>query len=331
MSLSLEPLRFERHFVKKVWGGRALATTPGIELPPGQKIGETWEVVDRAGENSVVATGAWKGRTLSELMQAEGQRILGSVPAGKKGRFPLLVKYLDACDDLSVQVHPDDDVAARIGAGAEAKTEAWYVLDARERGSIYVGPRPDVERESFRAAKGRALLETLERIEVRAGDCVLIPGGTVHAIGRGVTILEVQQNSDTTYRLWDWDRVGADGKPRELHVDKGLASVGFGRPLPIIERPAWTEVASGVQHQALTRSPYFAMDAWRLTSARRFETGDQFRMLAVIEGGGSLVGSAGASQLVAAGDVWLLPAACEAVKLAPEPSLRVVELFHHDS
>ena len=300
MDTRLEPLRFERHFLEKVWGGRALERRPGIALPPG-KIGETWEVVDRDGENSIVATGGLKGLSLRELMKRHGKELLGKVPPAKEGRFPLLVKYLDASENLSVQVHPDDESAPRI-PGAEAKTEAWYVLDARPGSALYAGLRPDVTARDFeRVADGPGVVETLMKWEVRPGDCVLVTGGTVHAISAGVTILEVQQNSDTTYRLWDWGRAG-----RETHVAPALRCIRFGEPARAPIRPRWfREEDLGVAH--LARCKHFGINALKVSSRVRRSTQSQFNLYAVIEGRGRLTWDREEREL-APGDVWLIPA-----------------------
>ncbi len=303
----LEPVRFQRHFLEKVWGGRALERRPGLALPPG-KIGETWEVVDRAGENSLVATGGLKGLSLRELMKRHAQELLGSVPAGKEGRFPLLVKYIDACENLSVQVHPDDESAARLRAtldpGAEAKSEAWYVLDARPGSRIYAGLRPEVTARDFeRVADGAGVLETLLAWEVVPGDCLMVPGGTVHAISAGVTILEVQQNSDTTYRLWDWGRTG-----RETHVAQALECIRFGQPERGPIRPRWFPEGE-LQVAHLARCQHFGMNALRLTKPVRRSTQSQVNLYAVLEGRGRLRWGEEERPLVP-GDVWLVPASC---------------------
>lgn len=306
----LEPLRFERHFLPKVWGGRALERKPGFALPAGEKIGETWEVVDRASENSVVAVGEFAGTTLGALMKTHAKELLGQVPAGKEGRFPLLVKYIDAAENLSVQVHPDDESMARV-PGAEAKTEAWYVVEAVSGAKLYAGLRPDVTAREFeRVADGPGVVETLLAWEVRAGDCLLVPGGTVHAIPAGVTILEVQQNSDTTYRLWDWGRPG-----RETHVEEALRVIRFGDPERAPIRPRWyREDALAVAH--LARSKHFGMNALRLTTPVRRSTQSQFQLYAVLGGGGILRWQE-REYALARGDVWLVPAGASYHHLVP--------------
>ena len=152
----------------------------------------------------------------------------------------------------------------------------------------------------------------------------------MHAIGSGVTILEVQQNSDTTYRLWDWDRLGSDKKPRELHVEEGRASTCYGRAVPRVERVPWTELDAGVERQRLGRCEFFAIDSWRLRVPRTFETAGQFSLIAVIEGRGKLTGAGSAARPMRPGDVWLVPAICSRFDVDPEKGMRLVELFHHD-
>jgi mannose-6-phosphate isomerase len=299
VSTRLEPLRFERHFLEKVWGGRTLERRPGFALPPGT-IGETWEVVDRADENSIVATGGLKGLALRELMKRHGADLLGQVPAGKDGRFPLLVKYIDACQNLSVQVHPDDEACQRL-RGAEAKTEAWYIVDARPGSVLYAGLLPTVTARDFeRVADGPGVVETLLAWEVRPGDCLLVPGGTVHAISAGITILEVQQNSDTTYRLWDWGRAG-----RETHVAEALKCIRFGDVPRGPIHPRWfPEGAHQIAH--LARCKHFGMNALRLRAPTRFSTQSQFHLYAVLEGAGRLRWKEGERELTR-GEVWLVP------------------------
>jgi mannose-6-phosphate isomerase len=319
---ALEPLRFERRLLEKVWGGRALERLFGFALAPGKGVGESWEIVDRRGEDSVVATGAFRGRTLGELVRERGRELLGRSRPGKDGRFPLLVKYIDALENLSVQVHPDAEAARRLGGGAEPKTEAWYVLDVAPGAVLYAGLAPGVEREEFaRVAAGPGVVERLRRLAVRPGDCVFVPGGTVHAIGGGVTILEVQENSDTTYRLWDWGRAG-----RETHVEQALACVRYGEAEPA--RPSSTAPEAHGERRSLVRCDLFEMELLETRDSVRVPASDRFQAHAVVAGGGALsvAGRSGTFPL-ALGDVWLVPAACGAHVLAAGPAgLRAVRI-----
>lgn len=329
-----EPLRFERLCLEKVWGGRALERCLGFALPPGQRIGETWEVVDRPGEQSRVREGTYEGATLAELMARHGAALLGKAPATKDGRFPLLVKYIDADEALSVQVHPDDASAAEIGGGAEGKTEAWYFLEGRDGGAVWCGLEPDVTRERLRAAAGtRDVVGLLRHHPVRPGTSLTVAGGTIHAIGAGVTLLEVQQNSDTTYRLYDWDRPGLDGRPRAMHVEEGcrVAHTGLA-PMGLVE-PDWHPLREGgreVGRRApMARSAHFAMNRLEFESPTRLSTGDQFQIYAVVDGAGRItVKSSGASLALARGDVVLVPAAADYHVLEPAGRLGLVQLLH---
>ncbi|MEW6073642.1 MAG: type I phosphomannose isomerase catalytic subunit [Planctomycetota bacterium] len=306
-----EPLRFERRVLEKVWGGNGLARRLGFSRRGGGPVGETWEIVDRAEASSVVAVGEHRGLTLGQLMEVHAEELLGDALPGRGRRFPLLVKYIEAAERLSVQVHPDEEAAATLGHGAEPKIEAWYVIDVADGGILYAGLRPDVTREDLAAlATGPEIEETLLRWQVRPGDCLLVPGGTVHAIGAGVTLLEVQQSSDTTYRLYDWGRVGLDGRPRPVHVPEALACIRFGREARGPAAPIWQDASPSLRVAALARCGHFAMDGLRVEGPTAFATEGSFRVLAVIEGNGEIaVPATGARHDLMRGDVWLLPAA----------------------
>lgn len=219
----LYPLKFKPHLVERVWGGHALARY-GKALPPGKPIGESWEVTDRDEAQSVVANGPLAGKTLRELLSVE---LLGTNCRGAK-RFPLLIKLLDARERLSLQVHPPAAVAATLGG--EPKTEMWYILEATPDAHLIAGLRRGVTRAQFEAKPQ----DCVHRFPVQAGDAMLIPSGRLHAIDAGLLLVEIQQNSDTTYRVYDWGRVG-----RQLHVAESLASIDFNdfeptlTPLPI--------------------------------------------------------------------------------------------------
>lgn len=338
------PLRFERIFLTKVWGGRALATTPGIELPADlpadEPIGETWELVDRIDENSVVAGGPHAGHSLRELMEQHGEELLGAAPATPEGRFPLLVKYIDASDVLSVQVHPDDASAQRLGGGLEGKSEAWYVLATEPGAALYAGLKPGVDRAAFEAtAGGQGIVECLERWEVSAGDAISIPGGTVHAIGAGVTLLEVQQNSDSTLRVYDWGRVGLDGKPRETHFEAAADVAAFGAPAPKPFRGDLGPWRGPSLRAELLRSPYFAMDRLAIRGTTPLDPGSgdgppaRFQIYVVLKGAGALTLSGSPERFeLSAGDTWLVPAAVRGLGVEPEgDALELAQLYVPDN
>jgi len=221
----LYPLTFHPIFKERVWGGRKLEQRYRKPLPPNVPIGESWELSDRPGDVSVIANGPLAGKDLRWLMENHATELLGdNQPAN--GRFPLLLKILDAQEKLSVQVHPPAHKAAELGG--EPKTEMWYVAEAGRGAELYVGLKKGVTRTEFeeRIRSGKAA-ECLHRVPVKAGDTMFLPSGRVHAIGAGIVLFEIQQNSDTTYRVYDWDRGGLDGKPRPLHVSESLASINF--------------------------------------------------------------------------------------------------------
>jgi mannose-6-phosphate isomerase len=239
----LYPLKFKPILMERVWGGDALARY-GKAVPPGKKIGESWEISDRDEAQSIVANGPLAGQTLRHLIETLGaSAVVGapfrarpageSRPEGRSHRFPLLIKLLDCRERLSLQVHPPAAVAPQLGG--EPKTEMWYILEAAPDAHLIAGLKRGATRQQFE----RDPASWVHRFPVRAGDSIYIPSGRVHAIDAGLLIVEIQQNSDTTYRVYDWDRVGLDGKPRPLHVAESLASIDFHdfepspTPLPI--------------------------------------------------------------------------------------------------
>ncbi len=224
----LYPLKFEPILVERIWGGNALARYGKI-IPPGQRIGETWEISDRDDVQSRVANGPHKGKTLRQLIDSFGpETVIGRARPPGAPRFPLLVKLLDARETLSVQVHPPPAAAGQLGG--EPKTEMWYILEAAPQAKLFAGLRRGVTRAQFEQAPA----DSVHRIPVRPGDAIFIPSGRVHAVGAGLVLVEIQQNSDTTYRVYDWGRTG-----RQLHLQESLACINFDdfepapTPLPI--------------------------------------------------------------------------------------------------
>ncbi|MEO8484036.1 MAG: type I phosphomannose isomerase catalytic subunit [Acidobacteriota bacterium] len=220
-------LQFTPLYQTRVWGGRRLETILGRALPDAQPYGESWDLVDREQEQSVVSSGPWAGVTLHELWTTHRRECFGeALLSSTVPRFPLLIKVLDCVDDLSIQVHPPAHIAPALGG--EPKTEMWYVAHADEGASVYAGVRSGVTRASFERALADGTVDAcIARLPARTGDSLFVPSGRVHALGRGLLIYEIQQNSDTTYRVFDWNRVGLDGRPRELHVDQSLRCIDF--------------------------------------------------------------------------------------------------------
>jgi len=229
-------LRFTPLYQTRVWGGRKLETIFKRTLPDAQPYGESWELVDRNEAQSVVATGPLAGTTLHELWSDHRREVFGEGPRQPASeRFPLLIKVLDCRDVLSIQVHPPARVAAALGG--EPKTEMWFVADADEGARIYAGLRPAVTRGRFEdALRDGTVAECVHRLTPRAGDSLFVPSGRVHALGAGLLVFEIQQNSDTTYRVFDWNRVGLDGTPRPLHVRESLECIDFSDVEPALLR-----------------------------------------------------------------------------------------------
>jgi mannose-6-phosphate isomerase len=238
-----EPISFQPLAMDRVWGGRRLESLPGKSLPPDVPIGELWELVDREEAQSLVSGGSWDGVSLHDLWTDHREEIFGKDYVQTSSvRFPLLIKLLDASDKLSVQVHPPIHKAAELGG--EPKTEVWYFLDSLAEANIYAGLKHGVTRAEFESLlESGGVEKTLHDIPVRTGESIFIPSGRLHAIGAGNVIIEVQQNSDTTYRVFDWNRSGLDGKPRALHLKESMASIDFDDFEPAV-KPAYDKLVA---------------------------------------------------------------------------------------
>ena len=267
-----EPLTFTPLFQERIWGGRRLETLFGKKLPTNRRIGESWEIVDRPEAQSVVCAGVWSGKTLHELWLHHRRDVFGEIADAP--RFPLFLKLLDAEEKLSVQVHPPADVAAELGS--EPKTECWYVAHAEPGAELYVGLKNGISRAAFEAAltNGTAA-EQIHRIPVRAGDAMFLPSGRVHAIGAGNVLIEIQQNSDTTYRVFDWNRSGDDKAPRALHIAESLRSIDFADYEPELVRPAC---------ESLVKNALFALEKWALTKERPVAPAGNFAIVVCLTG-----------------------------------------------
>ena len=267
-------LKFHETYVERIWGGNKLRQVLGRSIDATAPIGEAWLIADHPSCESVVAEGMFQGKTLRNLMEMNGADILGThakpTPAG---RFPLLLKLIDAGDVLSVQVHPDDAQVAALNEPDAGKTEMWYVLDADPESTLLSGLCEGVTRESFEAALEKGDTATLmHSFPVSKGDSVFVPAGNVHAIGAGILLAEIQQNSDITYRLFDWNRVDSNGNARELHIEKALAVMNFNSGLGERITPL-TYTENGVKHELLATCPYFAAERLIFSSHAEFETG----------------------------------------------------------
>jgi mannose-6-phosphate isomerase len=300
---ALYPLRFHPVLRHYLWGGKRLRAL-GKEFDADTTCAESWEIVDHGNDQSIVAAGPLKGRTLHELVRDLGPQLLGR--HAPQDRFPLLWKFLDARDRLSLQVHPDDARAAQLDPPDSGKSEAWVILDVEPHSYLYAGLLRGIDEAMLRGELARRTVELCcERVEPRVGDCYFLPAGVVHAIGPGVLAAEIQQASDTTYRLYDYDRKGPDGKTRTLHIDAGLAAVDYNYGPVAAQRGAPTD-REGVER--LVSCQYFVLDRWQVSGAQRVPDDNRCHILAVIEGALEVPGDATNAPIVRGG-VVLLPAA----------------------
>lgn len=319
--------RLEPIYVPRIWGTHRLG--PLFPDPPagGEAIGEIW----LTGENCRFLSGAFAGRTLGEAWRDLPVGWTGTQLRGQP-RIPLLVKFIFSEDYLSVQVHPDDAYAARHeqAAGGVGKTEMWYVVSARDAAEVRVGLRPEVTRESLeRAIRDGSADQCLVPMPLHKGDAIFVPAGTAHTIGPGLVLCEIQEYSDLTYRVYDYNRLGADGKPRALHVEKALEVMRFrsqivGRIAPL---PLATDAG---ERRLLVACRQFAVEQWTFSSRRSAQTSrERFELLIVVEGNGH-ISSHGAAAEYAAGQAWFLPAELGEYEIAPRSASTLLRSYAPD-
>jgi mannose-6-phosphate isomerase len=301
------PLTFEPIFMERIWGGRKLAELFRKNLPPNKPIGESWEIVDRPEAQSVVSNGPLKGKTLHELWSQYRTDIFGHLPDGPSRtgipRFPLLIKLLDAQEKLSLQVHPPGKIAAKLGG--EPKTECWYVASATSDADLFVGFKESTNREAFeKSLRAGSAADHVHTIRVKEGDAMFLPAGRFHAVGAGNVLVEIQQNSDTTYRVFDWNRVDEKtGSPRQLHVDQALESIDFSDIAPRLVE------AKG---ELLVKDELFELQKWNLDSPREVTPPGQFAIVCCLSG------SLGCADVdLRPGEFFLVPASLQDRQLNP--------------
>ena len=343
--MSLGPLKLTPILVEKPWGGRALGRLFGRSIPDGVRVGESWEVSDRPGAQSRVAGGPQKDRTLEELREAFGEALVGTVAgAASPGRFPLLIKWIDARETLSVQVHPDDGAARALGESDPGKSEAWIVADAAPEARMIYGLRGPMDREAVVAAAAAGEIERhLGWVGAQPGDCFMVPPGAVHALGAGIVIYEVQQNSNITYRLWDWGRKEAGGRPRDLHLSQAGAVLDGGfvqkGPLP----PVRIDLDGGSRRYAVA-CRHFAVEVLEVRPGGSLADrcgGRSFHALTVWAGHGEIIWEGGreghsrltphASRLsLSPGETVLIPASAGDYALTSASGLKVIKAYVPD-
>jgi mannose-6-phosphate isomerase len=320
----LYPLRFQPIYQYRPWGGRRLGRWLTAPLPGDGAIGEAWVLSDREEHCSVVANGPLKGRTITQLMTGSTVEMLGG-RGSHTNRFPLLLKFLDAREALSIQVHPTDRQTDELPTGESGKTEAWVVLEAGARSRIYAGFKfPTAADDLRRAIETRSLPELLSAFTPRVGDSILLEGGTAHSLADTV-VFEIQQNSDVTFRLYDWDRVDAEtGEHRPLQIDQAIECIDFTKTPPSVALPVVEMLEPAVREQLLVCN-HFGM--WRIRGESRFTVGETGapRALVCIGGDGHFEHN-GVNHAVTRGDVFLFPAVVGACVCQPRGVISLLEI-----
>jgi mannose-6-phosphate isomerase len=312
-----QPLVFEPLFMERVWGGRHLESLYGKRLPSAALIGESWEIVDRPEAQSVVHEGPFRGVTLHELWCKHRPEIFGKVADGPSSsrdesvrladrtgvsRFPILAKLLDAQENLSLQVHPPREIAHQLGG--ESKSELWYVANAAPKARLYAGVKKGTSREVFTKALEKGNVEKhLHALAVQTGDAIFLPSGRMHALGAGNVLVEIQENSDTTYRIYDWNRAKKGRVPRQMHIAEAMRCVDFEDVEPALLRP---------KGESLVSHELFEIDKWELNDAREIAEPGRFAIAVCLTGEVVCAG-----RRFRAGDFFLVPAQLEDRKVIP--------------
>lgn len=319
----LYPLKFKPLLKERIWGGSRMRSVLGKRLPSGKKIGESWELSGVEGDLSVVANGYLAGNDIEELIEVYMGDLVGDTVYEKFGvEFPLLIKFIDAAEALSIQVHPDDALAAERH-NAYGKTEMWYVLDSDADANLYLGFNRNVSREEYLdSVEAGTLSDMLTRVDVKPGDAYFIPAGTIHSIGGGVMVLEIQQTSDITYRVFDWTRTDKDGNSRELHTDLAVDAMDFHRrddlDITVVPKP----------HEAVPMQScdYFASSLLSVdgTMVRPYVELDSFVIYVCVNGSADMVWDGGREK-IAKGETVLIPAEMDEITL--EGKARIIEVY----
>lgn len=323
----LYPLKFEPIFRQMVWGGDKIPAYKGVSTDI-EKIGESWEISAYGDKVSVVADGPLKGRDLNSLVAQYKGRLVGEHVYAKTGdMFPLLIKFIDAENDLSIQVHPNDAVAsANHGAGTGGKTEMWYVVAADPGACLYSGLAKELTPEDYeRRVKDGTITEVLAKYEVNPGDVFFLPAGRIHAICSGCFVAEIQQTSDLTYRIWDYGRLGLDGKPRQLHTALAKGAIDY-KVYPEGYRKAYSPAKD--REVELVNCPYFTTAVLDLSGplVKPLDKVDSFLVVMCLEGSGKLV-SMGHSLSLRQGETILVPAEAPSVELLPETGMKLLTSY----
>ena len=320
------PLKFQTIFKTVVWGGEKIAPFKGVETDQ-HNIGESWELSGVKGNESVVAEGALAGKTITELAEEYKGCLLGEKVFAKTGtEFPLLIKFIDARDDLSIQVHPDDALAGARHNGSKGKTEMWYVVQADEKAHLMSGLTKHITPEEYAAkVEDNTITDVLHDYNVSAGDVFFLPAGRIHSIGTGCFIAEIQQTSDITYRIYDFGRVGLDGKPRELHTELSKAAIDY----TVLDdyKTAYEEVKNA--ENEIVSCEYFTTSLFDLDQpvSVPVKANDSFMIVICIGGNGTLTDSEGNAVTLRQGETVLVPACTESVTFTPSEGLKLITSY----
>jgi mannose-6-phosphate isomerase len=325
----MQLLRFHPLLKRNRWGGRRLATVLEKPIGPEPDYGESWEISDHGDAQSLVDGGPFDGWSLTRLVTEHAKELLGR--HADRTQFPLLIKFLDAHDRLSLQVHPNDALAREFDVTENGKSEAWIVIDAAPDSRLFAGLKVGVTPEGFkRHLAAGTVADCLHVIPAKPGDCIYIPAGTVHAIGEGILLAEVQQSSDLTFRLHDWDWLDDDGKPRELHVGNSLLCTDWNRgpvdpvtPVSVLDSSHET---SSHDVEQLVACEHFVIQRHRASTSFSIPSEDRFRILIALEGTATLRCDQQTVPLPRGGTV-LIPAAAEVVEVDPTEPVVLLETF----
>ncbi len=314
-------IKMEPFFQDYIWGGRKLARKLGKPTPNDGVWAESWEIVEHSEHTSVVANGDLAGMTLTEVGSKEPEWLFGDA---KVQSFPLLLKYLDCQRVLSVQVHPNDEYGLQMTPPDLGKTEAWYIIDAEPEAVLYSGLKPDVTPERLRTAIANGTLdECLHVLHPNPGDCVFIPAGTVHALGAGLLVAEIQQASNTTFRLFDWNRIGNDGQPRPLHIEQALEVIDFGSGPRSVQVPQATKQ---LNRRNLVTCDKFVLDELSKSDSVELSSDNRFHIVALPQGEANLQWADGAIQL-RTGESALLPAALQSAQVELSDGAVLLDMY----
>lgn len=327
MSTMLYPMKFKSICKEKIWGGRKIETVLGRDTNNMEHCGESWEVSGIVDDESEIVNGFLAENNLNELLEIYMTDLVGEKNYEKYGLgFPLLVKYIDAQENLSVQVHPDDELA-KSKYGQNGKTEMWHVIEAEAGAGLYVGFKQKVTKEQYKkAVEEGTLADLLQFYPVQAGDTFMIPAGTVHAIGKGVLLAEIQQSSDITFRIFDWNRLDEEGEPRELHTEEALEAIHFDENVGNFK----IDYQPSLNHTVkLVRSQYFNTSLLNFDKplSKTFVEVDSFIIYMCLEGHICLVYNGDDREYMEKGDVVLIPAEMEEVKMIPERNSTLLEVY----